>query len=435
MRAGCPRLLDVLVLLVCGGVLLHAFGLEPFRVPTGSMAPTVLGNHRVCDCPNCGMVVRIGKCAGDRYERAVCPNCGAAPLPTADVPETAGDHILVNKATFVLRRPRRWEVIVFRLFGIVLVKRVIGLPGEVVLVKNGDVYIDGRLARKPFDQAWAMRIPVFAQRCRPPSGWAERWQEQDDGPDLVLDGRSARQTRTFCTGPPIAGKYRPLRDEYAYDAGRAGGDEPVHDFLIEGDVEVQAGTGSLALRLCDGQDWVEVALPAGRAGAVVTRFWPVRGSAPATAWTQGAAQTVLEPQRSHHVVMAFVDRRVNVRVDGRPIVADVDLPAPSARDGVGQPVQLEAAGAAVVVRDFRLYRDVHYGDRGRTAVRGEPVRLGVEQYFVLGDNSAISDDSRFWPPDAVSGAQLVGSAFLVHLPSRSCGRWQMPDVTRIRWIR
>ncbi len=206
---------------------------------------------------------------------------------------------------------------------------------------------------------------------------------------------------------------------------------------------MQAGTGTLALRLCDGQDWVEVTLPAGCAGAVTTRSWRVDRPAPARTWTNRDAAMLLPPRRTRHIEMAFVDRRVNLRVDGRPIVENVDLPAAGVRDGVGRPVQLEAAGAAIAVRDFRLYRDVHYTARGRTAVGGEPVRLGVEQYFVLGDNSANSDDSRSWPPNAVSGAQLLGSAFLVHLPSRACawqfagwrGTCQVPDVARIRWIR
>ncbi len=147
----CLRPVDVLVLLVCGGVLLQAFGLEPFQVPTGSMAPALLGHHRVCTCPRCGMTIVVGRPAaahdGQGYARTFCPNCGEAPLPVGDVPETAGDHVLVNRAAFAFRRPRRWEVVVFRLFGIVFVKRVVGLPGEAVLVNDGNVYVDGKLAQ------------------------------------------------------------------------------------------------------------------------------------------------------------------------------------------------------------------------------------------------------------------------------------------------
>jgi signal peptidase I len=449
--ASCLRLVDCLVLLVCAGVLVQTFALEPFQVPTGSMAPALIGQHRVCTCPRCGTTVAVGRSAADRngrggaraYARTYCPNCGETPLPAGELAETAGDHVLVNKAAFALRQPRRWEVVVFRLFGIVLIKRVVALPGETVLVEDGDVTIDGQLVRKTFAQAWAMRVPIFEQSHRPPSGWAERWEGQPDdiadGPELRLDGKARPQALTYRSGPQVAGKYPVLRDEYAYNAGVHPGSEPVHDFLIEADVELLAGQGTFALRLCDGQDWVEVSIPSGRSGAIATRSWAVDAVDPSTTWTRESAGAVLQPGRTYHVIMMFVDRRVGLSVDGRCLVQDVDLPAPSTRSGVGRPVQLEAAGATFLVRDFRLYRDVHYASRGRTAVSGEPVRLGVEQYFVLGDNSANSDDSRFWPPNAVSEAQLLGPAFLVHLPSRLYrwhgGECQVPDFNRIRWIR
>jgi signal peptidase I len=446
---------DVVVLLVCAGVLVQAFALEPFQVPTGSMAPALLGHHRACVCPSCGMAVVVGRTAADRdgqggarcYARASCPNCGEQPLPLADEPEAAGDHVLVNKTAFAFRRPRRWEAVVFRLLGIMFVKRIIGLPGEAVLVRDGDIIIDGRLARKTFAQARAMRVPVFAQGCRPAAGWGERWEWQPTGSpgeaaELWLDGRDGRQTLTHRSGPPAEGKCPPIRDEYAYNGGLHAGSEPVHDFLIEADVEVDAGQGTLALRLCDGQDWVEVVLPAGRSGRVKTRSWPADDPSLIRERATGPAGVALPAGRNCRVEMAFVDRRVSLYLDGRALVERVDLPEPGPRPGVGRPVQIEAAGVAASVRNFALYRDIHYSGRGSRAVGGEPVRLGAEQYFVLGDNSPNSEDSRFWPADAVTADQLLGPAFLVYLPSRPL-RWQgagrlwqcqLPDLARIRWL-
>jgi signal peptidase I len=462
------RCLDVLVLLICGGVLMQTFGLEPFQVPTGSMAPALVGHHRTCICPHCGMAVAVGRPPADRsgnggerfHTRAFCPNCGEQPLDTQQVPETAGDQVLVNKAAFSFRGVRRWEVVVLRFFGRIFIKRVVGLPGETIVLRDGDVYMDGRLARKSFAQARAMRVLVFDQERQPPEGWRDRWERQpdtgtDEGTSLLLDERSGRQTLTYHNIPRLAttpsgarsddsrSKYPPLCDEYAYNGGLVAGSEAVHDFLIEADVELLAGQGTFMLRLCDGEDWVEVALPVGRAGPVELQSWPAAGFARAVCRAGGEADSLLQPGRRHHVEMAFVDRRVNVSVDGRPVVEDADLPEPKSRSGVSRPVQFEAKGAALVLRNFRLHRDVHYTQSGNQAVGAEPVRLGVEQYFVLGDNSPNSQDSRFWPQGAVSAGSILGPAFLVHLPSRPMrwqyagGSWlcQLPDVERIRRIR
>jgi signal peptidase I len=437
-------------------VLVQAFGLEPFQVPTGSMAPTLEGHHHVCTCPRCRMSVDIGRASADYdgqggtryYTRSCCPNCGESPLPVADVPETAGDHVLVNKAAFAVRAPRRWEVVVFRLFGIVFIKRLVGLPGETVAIKDGDVYIDSNLARKSFAQAWAMRVPIFDATCQPPSGWAERWEREpnsgtDDGGSLLLDGRAGHQTYTFHTSPGPDGKCPPLWDEYAYNAGLHGGSEAVHDFLVEADVELRAGSGSLALRLCDGESWVEVAIPANRTHAITTRSWPMDKPTLATDAAVQRTPFALRHGRTHHLAMSFVDRRFSLCVDGLMVVEDVDLPVPRERKPVIRPVQIEATGMAVAVRNFRLFRDVHYTARGRQGVGGQAVRLGAEQYFVLGDNSPNSQDSRFWPIDGISASQLLGPAFLVHLPSQpfawhcaGCsGQCQLPAPGRIRWIR
>lgn len=65
-----------------------------------------------------------------------------------------GDRLVVDKLSHRWRRIRRFDVIVFECppnLGVDYVKRVIGLPGETVLLRGGKLYVDGELVEQEFD--------------------------------------------------------------------------------------------------------------------------------------------------------------------------------------------------------------------------------------------------------------------------------------------
>ena len=64
-----------------------------------------------------------------------------------------GDQLIVDKISYRFRAPKRFDVVVFpyryeenKRF----IKRIIGLPGETVQIKSGEVYIDGQKLDDPF---------------------------------------------------------------------------------------------------------------------------------------------------------------------------------------------------------------------------------------------------------------------------------------------
>ena len=60
--------------------------------------------------------------------------------------ELEGRRLLVDRSAFLWRTPRRFETVVLRSPddpAMLCVKRVVGLPGEVVEFVDGDVYVDG----------------------------------------------------------------------------------------------------------------------------------------------------------------------------------------------------------------------------------------------------------------------------------------------------
>ncbi len=63
-----------------------------------------------------------------------------------------GQRLLVNKVTYHFGSPQRGDVIIFHSPtnpSEAYIKRVIGLPGERVEIKQGDVYINGKLLQEP----------------------------------------------------------------------------------------------------------------------------------------------------------------------------------------------------------------------------------------------------------------------------------------------
>jgi signal peptidase I len=177
------QVMESLACLAVAVIVFRAFLLEGYIISTGSMAPSLLGYHKQVVCPDCGFEFAFGV-AFDRpsmapSQLATCPNCGQGAIDVSNVPRNDGDQLLVNKYAYLFDGPHRWEVVVFlnpNNPNQAYVKRVVGLPGETIYVRDGDVYIDGRIQRKTLAEQRAIRIPVFDQNFRASqSDWVPHW--------------------------------------------------------------------------------------------------------------------------------------------------------------------------------------------------------------------------------------------------------------------
>lgn len=86
-----------------------------------------------------------------------------ARIPSESMQNTimVGDQIFGNRLAYINSDPERFDIVIFRYpddpeqF---FIKRVIGLPGETVEIKNGKVYIDG--ADTPLDDSFCPEVPT-----------------------------------------------------------------------------------------------------------------------------------------------------------------------------------------------------------------------------------------------------------------------------------
>jgi len=460
--AGCRSRLvvELLVLLVVAGLVTRTWLLEGLFVPLvisgGSMAGTLVGLHREVVCDDCGCRFDCGSDVHPVSPRAVCPNCLWPENDLSAQIDLGGDRVLVDKSIFKFRPPRRWEVIAFRhpqQADQTVVKRVAGLPGESIQIRHGDLYADGRIQRKTLLQQRALAVLVYDAEFPPrldPS-LPSRWQaDRRDSSWGSADGRFTHPAAadaesidwlTYGHWHRVAGRrgrtaWSPITDECGYNQTRARRVEDIHpvtDLLLSFRLVKTFGRGLLVIRATDGQTEFQARIdPARRRYEILADGRAVaalRGELP-----HGSGELLVE--------MSLFDRQLLLAFDGRAVVAHPcdcsdQSPRPACR-----PLAIGSSGLGLEIRSLRVFRDVYYtrpiGPEARWGL-DTPVRLGPDEYYVLGDNSSVSKDSRTWPGGpAVAAKLLVGKPLGVHLCSRPVqwGGWhfQVPDPTRMRYI-
>ena len=426
------------------------------------MAPTLLGPHRQIVCGDCGFAFVLSADRRVSVGRIVCPNCGFGGNAMDHWSAVAGDRLLVDKTSFQVRSPRRWEVVAFRdpqRPGRVVVKRVVGLPGEAIQIRDGDVYADGQIERKTLAQQRATAMLVhdagFPPRLDP--GAPPRWQaERNDGQWVVEGGRFTHPEvpgqpsadwlvyvhRRRLLGPREQTEEAPISNVCSSNQAfgvRGENLDPAADLMLSFRVVYTTGRGELAVRIGDGWEEFEVWIDP-RGGHLRI----LRNGEPSDAEEHDTIAPTLDAVQ---VEVSTFDRQLLVALGGRPAVV---LPY----QRTGRPMRKDSRrlaigcrGLGIEVGEARVLRDIYYTRPAGGYLHwgiDSPIRLGRDLYFLLGDNSPISEDSRTWPQGpALLGGMLIGKPLLVHFPAREArtqrvpGGWrfQVPDLSRIRYIR
>jgi signal peptidase I len=471
--------LESIVIAFILAFVFRAYVVEAFVIPTGSMAPTLLGEHRDITCDQCGYRYSLDlpdkdyeareRRSGKNPHLAACPMCHNV-IDTRGAPTSAGDRILVHKYLYSIADPKRWDVVVFKNPqdpSINYIKRLVGLPGERLWIIDGNIYTSRhneawRIARKS-DRPKVQRAvwqPIYHSQYLPldagrRSGtnlaWKPPWiEEEGEGwvqanPPYDSERRvePARAYRYGGTGPAtirfdfegflgvkpglypynqLNGEHRPLVRESLEDVRIAAAFQPDTAGLsvaLETTARVDAlPKGSQTL---DPRPWTLRARIAGDGKASLEAV-----TSEGELQNLGSVQlTPLEPGRPTKVEFWFVDQELSLWVDGVSVLEyEFELPKAAADDNIDllahralptsfyPRVRVSVAGSPVTLHAIELDRDLYYTDatasdpnkigtgvlvrRPSGTIGGEPIGLGPDDFFCLGDNSPRSSDGRMW---------------------------------------
>ncbi|MEZ6017704.1 MAG: signal peptidase I [Planctomycetota bacterium] len=366
-------------------LLLKVFLVEAYHIPTGSMMPTLFGYE-----------------AGDGT--------------------SIKDTVLVDRLAYLAGDPARFDVAVFR-FPLdrerAFVKRVWGLPGDTLRISNGDVQ------RLEPDGTW--RAPQRSARVMDemwlPLEHHGGWELVGATIDVSAGEVAAAAIEVGATGGALiyprgaaerddAARIVDLyRDGYP-EALRAqmperGGQNVVGDLRLGFDVLVPEGDAALTLvtvevfeRAEDGWHVARATVPVDEGALTLVAEAPAAQLAPAGAQAEPAAPPGADTAHLHRgqrarVTLSTLDDVARVTLTGATGSATRAVSL-AAVEPLGSYVRITCDGRATL-SGLSLARDVHYV-LGRAAT--DTWTVPDRAYFVLGDNTQRSVDSREWRLDA-----------------------------------
>lgn len=191
--------LEIIVVALAVAMAFRTYFIQPFKIPTSSMYPTLCGIHyaaqdrpdwfdrtplRVLKWALCGAwyieiraqtsgIVQIAEANQERlfivngqvhraFEHMADHVSNGDMVMQGQLLSSglriAGDHIFVNKLKWNFQRPQRGEIMVFKTNGIEhpqikqnehYVKRMVGMPGETLSIEAPYLYINGQIMRQP----------------------------------------------------------------------------------------------------------------------------------------------------------------------------------------------------------------------------------------------------------------------------------------------
>jgi len=396
-----------------------------------SMAPHLPGNHHRVSCNQCGNSFLVEQLADG--DHATCPNCGFAQVAISADTAVSASRVVVQPLS---RSPRRWDVVGFQLEADheFAVKRIVGLPGEVIEIKDGDLFNQRGVIRKSWDIQTQMRIPVFdsgqsvpnspfdvSQRFRfkPNNGWGFSGQ-----PIFVQDSNKGIQWLDYvhwrnCKRNGKRDDEFQISDNYGFNQSATRSLHSVDDLHVRMEVWFDQDLTFAFRRNRDAGKPVEHVFTlqyntASGFDAKDSIGIDYRGSVS----RKPLQMLKVLPSKTDGTIIDFssFDETLVMKVDGQTVfkmreIADelADPARPSVFDkSCQQPFRVGCQQGELLFKRMAIWRDIYYLAAPEGAARFAKTMAAGKGYVLLGDNSPKSLDSRVWSTASVPKERILG---------------------------
>ena len=386
--------IEAVTMAVVMAVMLKYFVVEAYKIPTGSMQPTLMGNKQL----------------------------------------DLEDRILVDKLSFHFRDPERFEVVIFKYpldRSKNFIKRIIGMPNEELEIRGGDLWVrpDGveewSILRKPAKVQESMWKPLLSDDPRRP-----KWRPNSAATSWQVTAHEIEARGDGAVRYPNEGSVVDnYRDGYPGKIGEKMGARPgfgnsddnrVGDLRVRGTVAPLPGTREVVVEIHEGDLRYRLSLPGpaaaeGALAEIEARQFEVDSATDggrvviAPVFARSDSPRRLDAGKAVRFAAQSLDDLLELSVDGEVWVSLEIQPA----EGDSY-VQLGVVGEGADFEDLQVDRDIYY-----TTARVKMTHWDIPDasYVMLGDNTQDSSDSREWileryelGPEHLGGERVEGDA-------------------------